>query len=313
MGSIRLKSRRRKDQGFKWARVAIAILATVGVIDTGSITLSRWGLLGPLSCPGSAEGCNKVLNSAWGTLFQGDNYSIPLSLMGFLAYLTILLLAIAPLIPALSENKLNLARRSWWGLFAVSCGMAAFSLVLLGIMALKIEAFCLFCFLSAFISIILLILSLIGGNWDDLGKLFFRGFVISIAVLLGGLAWSSAVDPNRSEALVVKGGVPPIVLTQSSTKTIALAKHLSSNGAVMYSAYWCPHCHEQKEMFGKVAAKELSIIECSEDGQNSQRSLCEEKGIEGFPTWEINGEFFAGVQSLKELSEISEYPGIKNF
>ena len=39
MGSTRLVSRRRQDPGGKWARIAITVLATVGVIDTGSITL----------------------------------------------------------------------------------------------------------------------------------------------------------------------------------------------------------------------------------------------------------------------------------
>ena len=82
MGSTRLVSRRRQDPGGKWARIAIAVLATVGVIDTGSITLKRWGWLGDLSCPMGADGCDKVLNSPWGTIAEG----IPLSLIGVLAY-----------------------------------------------------------------------------------------------------------------------------------------------------------------------------------------------------------------------------------
>ena len=51
MGPSRLKSRRRQDLGSKWARVAIAILSTVGVMDTGSITLNKWGIIGNLNCP----------------------------------------------------------------------------------------------------------------------------------------------------------------------------------------------------------------------------------------------------------------------
>ncbi|MED5468845.1 MAG: thioredoxin, partial [Cyanobacteriota bacterium] len=66
MGSSRLTSRRRQDQGLKWPRIAMAVLATVGLIDTGSITLNRWGWIGSLTCPGGNEGCDKVLNSAWG-------------------------------------------------------------------------------------------------------------------------------------------------------------------------------------------------------------------------------------------------------
>ena len=81
MGTTRLVSRRRQDSGAKWARIAMAVLATAGLIDTGSITLKRWGLLGNLTCPMGADGCDKVLNSAWGTVFAG----IPLSLVGVLA------------------------------------------------------------------------------------------------------------------------------------------------------------------------------------------------------------------------------------
>ena len=81
MGPSRLKSRRRKELGSKWARVTIAIIATVGVIDTGSITLNKLGWIGNLNCPGGIEGCDKVLNSPWGTFIQTNNFSIPLSLL----------------------------------------------------------------------------------------------------------------------------------------------------------------------------------------------------------------------------------------
>ena len=134
MGTSRLVSRRRQDPGAKWARIAMAVLATVGVIDTGSITLKRWGLLGNLSCPMGADGCDKVLNSAWGTLFG----SVPLSLLGLLAYGAVLLLALLPLLPGLQENKADLSRRTWWGLFSLSLGMAVFSGVLLGLMVLMV-------------------------------------------------------------------------------------------------------------------------------------------------------------------------------
>ena len=96
MGASRLKSRRRQDLGSKWSRVTIAILSTVGVIDTGSITLNKWGLIGNLNCLGGIEGCDKVLNSAWGTFYETSNFSIPLSLMGLVSYLLILLMAIFP-------------------------------------------------------------------------------------------------------------------------------------------------------------------------------------------------------------------------
>ena len=60
-------------------------------------------------------------------------------------------------------------------------------------------------------------------------------------------------------------------------------------------------------MFGKEAASELKIIECASDGKNSQSSLCEKKGITGFPTWEINNKLDSGVKSLEELAILSGF------
>ena len=313
MATQRLTSRRRQDQGSKWVRIVMAVLATIGVIDTGSITLKFWGVLGDLTCPMGAGGCDKVLNSPWGTLVQGDGFNIPLSFAGLIAYLAVLVMAVVPLLPGLSENKADLSRRTWWGLFTVSLVMAVFSLVLVGLMVIKIQAFCFFCVLSAVLSLTLLVLSLVGGGWDEPSQLLFRGFLLALAVLLGGLIWASVLDPARPDAVATGPGAAPPVLTESNPAKISLAEHLTASGAVMYSAYWCPHCHEQKEMFGKEAAKTLKVVECAPTGQNNDAKLCQSKGIEGFPTWEINGELDSGVKKLPDLARLSGYQGPKDF
>ena len=309
MGTTRLVSRRRQDSGAKWARIAMAVLATAGLIDTGSITLKRWGLLGNLTCPMGADGCDKVLNSAWGTVFAG----IPLSLVGVLAYGAVLLMALLPLLPGLQENKGDLSRRTWWGLLAVSLGMAVFSLVLVGLMVFKIQAFCFFCALSATLSVLLLVLAVIGGGWDDPGQVVFRGILLALAVLIGSLIWSSVLDPERPDAAVSGPGAPPLVTTESTPAKVALAEHLTATGAVMYSAYWCPHCHEQKELFGRQASDQLQVVECAPDGRNNQADLCRSKGLTGFPSWEINGKIDSGVKSLDDLAEMSGYSGKREF
>ena len=313
MGSSRLKSRRRQDLGSKWARVAIAILSTVGVIDTGSITLNKWGLIGNLNCLGGLEGCDKVLNSPWGNIIQTNTYSIPLSLVGLISYFSIVLMAILPLIPILKNKNNNISKFAWWGSFYISISTFVFSLILISVMIFKIKAFCFFCLLSFLISFSLLLLSVVGGGWEDYGKLFFRGFVMSVAVLLAGLIWSSSVDPSTKEVSNNIQGMPPAVIAISSPEKIKLAEHLTQEGAVMYNAYWCPHCHDQKEMFGKVAAEKLNLVECAKDGFNNKRELCEAKGITGFPSWEINGSIDSGVKSLKELAELTNYKNSKDF
>lgn len=100
-------------------------------------------------------------------------------------------------------------------------------------------------------------------------------------------------------------------LTKPSTPlAISLAKHLQSIGAKMYGAFWCSHCVEQKEMFGREAAKLLDYVECFPNGYHKGTKIekvCSDVGIEGFPTWVINGQVLSGEKELSELAEISGF------
>ena len=98
-----------------------------------------------------------------------------------------------------------------------------------------------------------------------------------------------------------------IVTSESTKESIEFAKYLKDNGVVKYSAYWCPNCLYQSELFGKQAYKELNVVECANDGKNSQPQLCIDKKIKGFPSWEINGKIILGVLSLEELSTLTGY------
>ena len=98
-----------------------------------------------------------------------------------------------------------------------------------------------------------------------------------------------------------------IVTSESTKETIKFAKYLKEIGVIKYSAYWCPNCLNQSELFGKQAYKELNVVECANDGKNSQTQLCIDKKIKGFPSWEINGKIILGVLTLKELSTLTGY------
>jgi uncharacterized membrane protein len=300
--------RRRPDQGRRWVRVLLAVLATIGVIDTGSITLSKWGLIGNLSCSSQGlfgcNGCEKVLASAWGSLFGQ-----PLSLFGLLAYGTVLVLALAPLVLQ-GEARLSLGKLSWWGLVLISLAMAVFSAVLLGVMAFGIRDCCPFCILSAGLSTGLLVFSVIGVEGEDRGQLVFFSVLTALLVAVSGLGWAVTV---ARPAVPLGQGVPPAVQASSNAATIALAEHLTASGARLYTAYWCPHCHEQKELFGREAAARLTVIECAPDGRDSQKALCDQKKIDGYPTWEINGKLDSGVKPLARLAELSGYRGPTDF
>ena len=59
----------------------------------------------------------------------------------------------------------------------------------------------------------------------------------------------------------------------------AFAKCLTAKGLTMYGAEWCPHCKDQKALFGD-SFKYVNYVECP---QNT--NLCLAKGIQGYPTW----------------------------
>ncbi len=83
----------------------------------------------------------------------------------------------------------------------------------------------------------------------------------------------------------------------------AFAQCLKEKGAVFYGAFWCPHCQNQKKMFGR-SAKLLPYIECSTADGRSQLQICKTKNIEGYPTWEFSdGSRLTGEIPLATLSE----------
>lgn len=99
----------------------------------------------------------------------------------------------------------------------------------------------------------------------------------------------------------------------SSASKMALASHLKQIGAKFYGAHWCSYCAKQKELFGQEALSQINYIECDPAGKNARPELCQAANIEGFPTWEINGKFYRGMQSLQDLADISGYRGDRNF
>jgi hypothetical protein len=83
------------------------------------------------------------------------------------------------------------------------------------------------------------------------------------------------------------------------------AKCLKDRGEKFYGAFWCPHCQNQKSMFGS-SKKYLPYIECSTPDGNNQIQLCNNENIKVYPTWKFHdGTVGEGELSLQELSEKS--------
>ena len=132
----------------------------------------------------------------------------------------------------------------------------------------------------------------------------------SVGLAIASITGFSAVtlSPHLTETAIAKEAAPTVTTT-SSANEIALAKHLRKIGAKLYTAYWCPHCHHQKQRFGKEAVKQLEVVECDRRGVNPQTQLCRAKRVRAFPTWEINGKLYPGDRSLESIANFSKYRG----
>jgi len=298
----------------RWSRILIAAIALLGILDTIYLTLVEWGVFKEALCPTTGIiDCNAVLNSDYAKVF-----GIPLSVFGFFAYAGVAALALGPLLIDPQEQKAlrsKMEQLTWLALFAGGTAMLFFSGYLFYLMVFAIGKLCIYCLFSSLFSIALFVIILLGHTWEDVGQLFFTGIVVGMIALIGTLglyasAKTPVTSPNDTTTLG-QVGIP--IQNTSSPAEIALARHLTQAGAKEYGAYWCPHCHEQKELFGKEAFAELDYVECDPKGKNPRPQLCQAAKIKGYPTWEIKGQFYEGVQTLEKLADLTDYKGPRNF
>jgi hypothetical protein len=71
----------------------------------------------------------------------------------------------------------------------------------------------------------------------------------------------------------------------------------------MYGTYWCPHCQNEKKIFGS-AFQYVPYVECTQE-----TAKCTAMNIDGYPTWVFpDGKRLVGEQGLYKLSEESGCP-----
>jgi uncharacterized membrane protein/glutaredoxin len=311
----------------RWSRPLIGGIATLGVLNTGFLTYNR--LFGAAVCP--TDTC-AVLASRYATVF-----GLPLSLFGFLAYLGIVALALGPLLINPETNKslrTDLEEKSWSLLFLATTAMLLFSGYLMYVMftefifggkTMGMKGLCPFCLFSAVCALGMFLLTVLGKAWDEFGSMFFKGAIVAMITLVGTLiVYSSGGEVVANAYTISSGAGKPFyyIETESGDAEKQLAAHLKKSGATLYTSYTCPHCCEQKQLFGKDVVPELPNVECNPDGKDAQTKVCETElaGAEaqtkqqaGFPTWKINGTYYSGVQKLDQLAKVSGYQGPQDF
>jgi uncharacterized membrane protein/glutaredoxin len=251
-------------------------LATAGFAVAANMTWLTWAGATAAFCL-SGSGCDVVQSTRYATLL-----GVPTALWGALLYAAIGVLAALGLTPSRWRWAFNLA--------AAGVGV---SIYLTALSVAVIHATCAYCLASTVVMLALLAVlwwrrAGLPGRHAPLGSLVAGALAVAVLVPLGA-AFIFAM-PSQ-----VGGG-----------SEAALARHLRESGAIMYGAYWCPHCQEQKALFGD-AARDLPYVECDPNGVNARPDLCEKAGVKAFPTWVIGGQRREGVQSLSALADASHF------
>ena len=292
-------------------RKTLGTIASIGVLETSYLTWTKLAAAGETFC---GADCASVLNGPYATI---PVVGIPLASLGLLAYSTVAFLALQPVIAGPMQDEDN--NRVW--LTAASTTMGVFSVFLMTLLFGVLKENCPFCVISAVLSVSLAKLSWLGGvppatKLRDGIKYSAGG---GLAAVLGAVALFVGAPGDTNGQVNYAGSLvgndktllassvtkdPPPILSSSSPRALQVSTDLAALDAKMYGAYWCSHCYEQKERLGKEAMQRIPYIECSREGTNSQTSLCREKQIPGYPTWEINGKLFPGEQELDELADI---------
>lgn len=258
-------------------------LALIGMGLAGYLAAVGWTGQEVAGCP-VGSGCDIVLGSRWSKLL-----GLPISFWGFLTYLG--LGATAFIRQSYTHWKLA------WGL---SMFGLLFSVYLTTISLVVLEATCPYCLTSAAIMAAILATASTQRP-SDLPVMIVRPWLLK--------ASGASVVLVAAVHLFFYSGAWENNDTVENPQIRALAEHLTKTGAKFYGAHWCPHCEDQKEMFG-ASAHRLPYIECSPGGRRSpQAAPCRVARIRSYPTWFIKGRRYEGAYGLKRLAELSGFKG----
>lgn len=263
--------------------VPLLVPALVGVGLAGYLTAVALLDTTPLACD-LGSGCDAVQSSRFAS-FAG----IPTAAWGAVAFAALVTTALA----------VRNARTHWLLALGLSSTALAVSLYLTAVSIFEIGATCLWCLGS-----LAAVATCFGVTVHQrpraalplgLGRPIAAIAAVS-ALLVGGLHlhYRGAFDP---------------AFGPEDPQLRALASHLDAIDARFYGASWCPHCEDQKELFG-ASAHRLPFVECSTGGPGTpQTPPCIEAGIRTYPTWIIRGERHLGLLSVNQLARLSGFGG----
>lgn len=251
-------------------------LSVAGIAVAGYLTYTGWTGDRAAYCE-AGGGCDIVQSSQWATFLR-----VPTAFWGLLLYVGLAYLAFRVTRPIVQWRRAWILALIGWG---VSVYLTAISIFV-------IQATCPYC----------------------LGSLGI------FTVIMGVLLWQRPDGIPRFSwpKWLLQTAIPAVIVigalhAQASERTArgpedpyrrGLAVRLADSGALFYGASWCPHCQEQKKLFG-ASEDRLPYVECSPGGpRGAVASSCISAGVTTYPTWVFpDGARVTAVMSLRELAE----------
>ncbi|HEY1268102.1 MAG TPA: vitamin K epoxide reductase family protein [Candidatus Binatia bacterium] len=259
-----------------WPLLAIA---AAGMALTAYLTVAAWRGQSVAGCAAGSV-CDAVLGSQWAKLF-----GLPTSFWGFLTYAALAAIAF-----------IKRARLHWKAAFVVAFFGVLYSAYLTSISLLALHAACPYC-LTSFALMAAIFALTVYQRPADMAGFSWTPWILS--TLAGAAVVIVLLHLNYTGAFESTFTADP--------KLAALADHLTAMNAKFYGASWCPHCKEQKNIFG-AAADRLPYVECSAEGpRGPETPVCHQMQIVNYPTWIINGRRYEGVLGPEELARLSGF------
>lgn len=252
----------------------LLVLAAAGVVLSAYLLWAR-AAHAPIYCP-LGSGCDIVQSSRYAAVF-----GVPVALLGLVFYAILFLLASRPMDPA---------RRFTLALPVAAAGAGA-SVVFTTVQQVAIRATCSLCVISALLTLAVLAVLL----WRRPARIRWTAWGAGAAALAAAVVF------------LLSGYAASRPLTAEQTYAAGLARHLTASGVKLYGAYWCPHCVDQKALFGQAASL-LPYVECDGRSPEGRPAECAAAAVRVFPTWDINGTRYEGVLSLERLAALTGYP-----
>ena len=231
---------------------------------------------------GIGSACDVVLSSQWATLL-----GMPTAFWGFWAYAFLAATAFVKRVD-----------RHWQYAWVLSFFGVLYSAYLTAVSVTILKSACPYCLTS--LGLMTAIFALVTWQRPDVLANFSWG------------QWITRTAPVAGVLIVLLHlnytGVLGSPASAEDPLARALAEHLTQKGAKFFGAQWCPHCKDQKDLFG-IAAKRLPYIECSpEGGQGTpQAPICKDLDIKRYPTWIINGRRVEDILTMQQLAEATGF------